>query len=445
MNMTRDKINLAIEKYVRENLSPKQEERDFISARYQELSKMLEGESFQSGSYARFTSITPIDDLDIIWVLPSRFLQVVEPEDINSVEIFKNLASALEHEYQQIRRTVRITPKSHSVGIYFGKSDDDFSIDVVPAIPAGEQNEFGDDIYYVPEIARLSKNKRPKKYSSGEGIEWIKSDPKGYIEFARDLNEQNEAFRKVAKFIRAWRKGCRKNFRDFPLKSFHLELIVAEIFSNNSDIGSYEVIKNIFENFEDYLTSPLFEDRADSSRYVDEYLNSLKNDEKQRVITFIKSAEIFLQMISNSKAEGEISYLLDRLFAGEEFIEAHDITMVINPSYIFKIDGLVREKAGFRSYWLKDKGGGVLKDMKIDFEVVKNNIPGRVGTKWKVRNTGREAKNARSLRGEITDTHTRRTPEETRYLGEHYVECYATVGNACVAKDIVLVNIVSEI
>lgn len=444
--MTENEINIAIENYVREKLSPKQEERNFISERYQEFSKMLEGENFQSGSYARFTSITPVNDLDVIWVLPSRFLQkIVKPEDLDPTDLLQDLARALEGEYKKLKMNVRIRPQSHSVGIYFGKSDDDFSIDVVPAIPTGTKNEFGDDIYFVPEIARLSKRKRLQRYSIDEPIEWIKSDPKGYIRITQELNEQNESFRKVAKLIRAWRKICKQKYDDLPLKSFHLELIVVGLFQNNSEINSYEAIKYILNNLMSYLSAPQFLDRADSSNYVDDYIHDIKDEEKTKIDIFVKSAQMFMSMISDGESEKDVDDLLDRLLAGEEFIEAHGVSVSLKPDYILKIDGWVRNKAGFRSYWLKEKSGKILKGRFIDFKILENTIPCQIKTKWKVKNHGLEAKDEHALRGEITDGHTKNTPESTKYLGNHYVECYAIIGDTCVAKDRVYVNIVERV
>lgn len=444
--MIDNEINIVIEKYVRENLSPKQKERDFISTRYQELSTILEGESFQSGSYARFTSITPVNDLDVIWVLPSRFVQkIIRPEDFDPTEIIQDLTRILEDEYKKLDINVRVKPQSHSVGIYFGESDDEFSIDVVPAIPSGIKNEFDDDIYFVPEIQHLSKSKRIQKYSAGDSMKWILSDPKGYIEVVRGLNEKNESFRKVAKLIRAWRKGCKKNRDDFPIKSFHLELIVIELFQNNSEINSCGAIKDIFCNLKNYLSNPKFADRADQSNYVDDYIEDIEEKERKRTEIFIRSAQIFIDMIYQSGSVREIYELLDRLFMGEEFIEAHGILISINPNYIFKIDGWVRKKAGFRCYWLKDKNGKILRERFIDFKIRRNNIPYQIKTKWKVKNHGNEARSEQALRGEIVDDHTKRTPETTKYLGDHYVECYAIVGDACVAKDRVDVRIVERV
>ena len=48
---------------------------------------------------------------------------------------------------------------------------------------------------------------------------------------------------------------------------------------------------------------------------------------------------------------------------------------------------------------------------------------------WKVKNDDK----CIQPRGEITDHHTMNTPEQTKYKGNHYVECYAIRNGVCVA------------
>ena len=63
-------ISTALNSIVKDQLSPTEEERRKISEIYQDLQNCLIGHSFQSGSYARFKSITQVNDLDIICIIP---------------------------------------------------------------------------------------------------------------------------------------------------------------------------------------------------------------------------------------------------------------------------------------------------------------------------------------------------------------------------------------
>ena len=66
--MGKDKINSKFSEYAKE-LSPKPEERNMISEIYEKISEVLSGKCIQIGSYPRYTSITPVHDLDILYIL----------------------------------------------------------------------------------------------------------------------------------------------------------------------------------------------------------------------------------------------------------------------------------------------------------------------------------------------------------------------------------------
>ena len=71
-------INTTIEEFSRKYLSPSQDEESAISVRYNQLQELLPGsEIFQSGSYPRRTAVTPVHDLDVIWVMPEEWQQRV--------------------------------------------------------------------------------------------------------------------------------------------------------------------------------------------------------------------------------------------------------------------------------------------------------------------------------------------------------------------------------
>ena len=66
--MGKDKINSKFSEYAKQ-LSPKPEERNMISEIYEKISEVLSGKCIQIGSYPRYTSITPVHDLDILYIL----------------------------------------------------------------------------------------------------------------------------------------------------------------------------------------------------------------------------------------------------------------------------------------------------------------------------------------------------------------------------------------
>jgi hypothetical protein len=322
--MKRSTINGILNTLIREQLSPTSDERKMVSDEYEFLCRVVGGVCFQSGSYARFTSTTPVNDLDVIWQVPPaslsgevlrKVVQGMDPGEFDPSEILQKLAVTIRTAYAKAGRKVSVVVQSHSIGIYFGTKDD-FSIDLVPALASGRTNEFGDDIYWVPEIARLSKSRRHRHYDLHEHIGWMLSDPRGYIEDARRLNDQNESFRKVAKFSRKWRRGCKKENSEFPLKSFHLELVDNDLFKRSPNFDTLDGIEAFFDTLEDYLDRPHFPDRAGNGRYIDQYVNDLKLEERADIAARIKAARSAVAAMRAAETEEGVRRAIRKLLAG---------------------------------------------------------------------------------------------------------------------------------
>jgi len=82
---------------------------------------------------------------------------------------------------------------------------------------------------------------------------------------------------------------------------------------------------------------------------------------------------------------------------------------------------------------------------KLEFYIKKHNIQSPYIVYWKVKNFGIEAKNKNDLRGEITkDKGHEKKNENTKYRGQHYVECYIIKDNICVARDKIDIPISEE-
>jgi len=314
--------NDAFKKYVRDNISPKDAEKIRIQKSYNDLSGILKGNNFQSGSYARFTSITPVNDLDVIWELPEDILantllkekiikKTIDPAHLDVSDILVELASRLVKEYQDKKISVmKIEAQTHSVGIYFGPTEDDFSIDIVPAVPDGV-NEFGEAMYLVPEIIKLHKNIRKKMYKEGTPISWVKSDPRGYIKEATILNNLNDNYRHVVKFCKKWKWHLADSYPDLKFKSFHIEMIVKDLLRQNSSLNSLGTIQTFFLKLSNYIERPRIFDRANNGRYIDEYLNELSQDDKNKINNEAVKALLILNSINDASDVGnELSRLL---------------------------------------------------------------------------------------------------------------------------------------
>ena len=441
-------LNKIFETYIDNHLIPDEEERSWISDRYNELSKILEGESFQTGSCARFTHIPPVNDLDVIWVLPEekhKELKKISPETLNPERILSDLSMRLKEEYKN-KQDVEINAQTHSVEINFQKKN--FSIDVVPAKPLEEKSECKDKpLFEVPEILLHSKSVRKSFYEKEKQIEWIKTDPWGYIREAEEFYKANSSFRYCSRLLKAW-KYCIYNhhYEKLSIRSFHVEEIVKEVIKEEGlPDGTFRIIRYIFENLiEEYLKSPKFKDKADSKRYIDSYVEDLTEGELNEIKLYQNSAKILLEKILNAENKNSVKKLIERLLSREEFIEGYGIKRHNNSEYFLKIDGrfAIDTDTGKRSASLRQNNEIIKKGKEIKFGIKEKDLPKDCDLKWKVKNRGQEAKENKCLRGEISDDVTSQDPEKARYLGVHYVECYAIAGNKCIAHDRIKVKIV---
>ena len=129
--MSDEAINAIIKKYVRDTLSPTKDEQSYVSDKNNALQEMLGNACFRAGSFARFTAVRPLHDLDIIWITDNPAV-MDDPKAALS-----QLASLLSSEYKKRGdATPEIAAQTHSVTLLFKDVDDEdgFSIDIVPAI-----------------------------------------------------------------------------------------------------------------------------------------------------------------------------------------------------------------------------------------------------------------------------------------------------------------------
>ncbi len=326
-----------LSQYISSKLTPDETERELMTELYTELQTILSQKCFQTGSYARFTANKPVHDLDVIWKLPpetalrirTQLTKAIQPEDVDINDVLNDLKSKLEIEYKNLNRIVSMGIQSHSVTIEFDIPLEDgeifeFSIDVVLGIELEETDRFRQNMFIVPEIGLMSRNKRLVKYMSGEKIDWIKSDPKGYIEYARQMNEGNELFRKVTKFLKSWKWKQKHLFEDFKLKSFNIELIVARLIEKEGADSGIELIKEFYTKLSEFIVAPQFVDLAyekEGGKFIDEYLNEVPQNIKDYVLRKSSEALTKIQTIENDNDQ-KINTIFDDLTQIEETVKA---------------------------------------------------------------------------------------------------------------------------
>lgn len=429
--MKKPEINAALRKLAKEHLSPTEMERNFVSRVYGSIQAVLgEKNCLQIGSYPRFTAITPLHDLDVLYVIGLQ-----GGDTSGASKVLRDLQQTLQRDYKNpTRYAFEISLQTHSISIAFMEGEEEvFAVDIVPAYPSGK-NEFGEDIYLVPEIFSKSHRAKMRRYEElaerRQAMTWIKSDPRGYIHVARDVNDANPDFRKAVKIAKAWKQTCCEANESFKLKSFHLEQVITAYFRTNRSIDIFDAVFRFFCDIPSLLVKPMIPDRADPGRMIDAYVADLTPLERK---TVIQARDHFLIQLENLSGSFDVPNLLkagfrERVGTAESFLFDQRIPVLIEDDAILRIEGFVLVRDGFRSFVL-DTRGLISIDRRIRFSVMRA-VPSADLYKWKVRNDD----SSPQPRGEIRDHSTLSNPERTAYPGKHFVECYAIRGGVCIAR-----------
>ncbi|MDP2655881.1 MAG: hypothetical protein Q8P17_05250 [bacterium] len=429
--MRKSELNALFRSYVQDHLSPTGPERELVSDVYESIQNLLGAANcLQIGSFPRFTAITPLHDLDVLCILGPWSATAFDPS-----AALDALHSNLESEYENPRQyDLEISQQTHSVTLQFSDGGDEvFSVDIVPAYVSGK-NEFGEDMYMVPEIATKSHRERKRiatEVSKGtHKMAWIKSDPRGYITTATRENQSNDDFRKSVKLMKGWRASCKDTWNEnFPIKSFHLEQAMTRSFQKNPDMEIFDAIFNFFCNLPRLIERAHIPDRADPKTNIDAYVENLTVEER---VLITQARDFFLIKLEEISAGADIVDLLEagtreRASNTESYLFDSKIPMLTEQE--FSIAGKVLVRNGGFMETILDAVGLIEIDRRIEFRLGRN-APAADIYKWKVKNDDR----CEEPRGEITDHQTQRDPEGTKYNGHHFVECFAITNGVCIGR-----------
>lgn len=446
--MKKSDFNTKFREYAK-TLSPTSAERDLISKIYQSFNDLLGiNNCIQIGSYPRFTAVTPVHDLDVLYFLgdwnedshdPSVALQILNKK-IN--DDYENPT-----EYQ-----IKVSPQTHSVTISYLKGGEEmFSVDIVPAYIIGK-NEFGDDTYKIPEVAERHHGSQRIEYyqklmqEHGQ-MNWINSDPRGYIRIASDIDVLTKGeFRKAVKFIKAWKNNLKASDETLKLKSFHIEQIIVRTFQGNPCCEIFDAIFTFFTDLPEIIEHPKqIKDRAYNDKYIDDYLADFSEEQKKKIK---QARDGFLVKLESFKESDSVEKLLEiNIFPrvpSEQFLFDSGIKVFTDSSIKLKIDGFVKPLPGFSPGWITEspqlqKGitCGAQGERKIEFSIKQDNTQA-VEHRWKVKNGDDTAE----PRGEITMSQTKNKIETTKFASNSYVECYAIRDGICIARSKLNVKII---
>lgn len=433
--MKKDKLNSKFREQARK-LSPKTGEQTLISKVYESFNKLLGvNNCIQIGSYPRFTSITPVHDLDILYILGSW-----DEANHNPANALQSLYNQIERDYENpTDYNIVADLQTHSVTVTYSHNGEEIlSVDIVPAFKYSK-NEFQQDTYKVPEVLKRKhgegRNAFYKKLSeTHKQMDWIISDPRGYIKVATDTDQTSKGdFRKTVKILKAWKMSLAEHNENLKLKSFHIEQIITKYFQENIGLEIFDAIFGFFIDLPNIIENPnKIADRANNGKFIDDYLAKLTINQKQRII---EARDHFLMQLEGITDTNQFSTLLHVDFyarkSEEKFLFDFGIPVCIDDTLSFEIDGYLRNKDGFREYAYKisTNGGRVGKNNSIRFRIEANSTSANQ-YKWKVKNDN----SCSQPRGEITDGKTRNDPESTACYGNHHVECFAIIDNLCIAR-----------
>jgi len=430
--MRKDDFNSKLRSWVKDNISLREEDRTFVTLVYAAFKRVLNNKCIQIGSYPRFTAIRPLHDLDILYFLDSWSEESHDPsEKLN--ELYERIKDELKNPTPY---DLDVSLQTHSVSVSFSQSGKVvFAVDVVPAYSQGI-NDFEQDTYMVPEIVKRKRGEsRRALYESlaneGRSMQWIATDPRGYIEVAKIVNQSNSDFRRTVKLAKAWKHACQELNDDFPLKSFHIEQIITIFFQDTHDADIFDGIFNFFVTLPTKIAFPQIRDRGDNSKFIDSYLSDLTSEQR---IMILEARDHFLKKLEEISDTDSIDDLFDvhfyrRACSSIEYLFDQGIPTLTDNRLSFQIKGHVQPRDGSFRRFILDMIGSISIDRKIQFRI--DGTPIQVDLfKWKVKN----ADHSPQPRGEITDHQTKNDPEHTKYIGEHYIECYAIINNVCVSK-----------
>lgn len=322
--------------------------------------------------------------------------------------------------------------------------------------------EYSEGYHIDFAIYRRFKNSNGEYEYEHCGSEWRSRDPRAITRWFIDENKaKNYNLRKIVRLLKVF---CKSRDNWVMPGGLIQSVLVNECYSYDTRLDKmfYNTlinIKNRLDNNKEVLnptdsSQTLLLIKKDDTRMInlstrlDSYLSKLeilfdsKCTEENAINAWSKffNHNYWNELLSNefngvnySISKSDSIKILEYRET-EEFIE---YIFPIDIKYNLKLDCKVLQDGFMKhylSYMLKNKI--ILKNnLKLEFLIEETDVPKPYDIYWKIRNKGNIAKEKDCIRGQIVKTNKSIHREETRFRGEHYVECYIVKNNICVAKD----------
>jgi hypothetical protein len=384
------------------------------------------------GSYAHKTIIKPVKDTDEFDA--DILLYIDEVTEWEAKDYVQKL-------YEVFRGSITykemVSRKTRCVTINYSN---DFHIDVVPYL------ERHGSKFVTNRHENTFELTNPEKYT-----EWL--DEKNRI--------TKHHFVKVIRLL----KYIRDYKRTFSVKSIILNTLLggqvndAALLEDKdcyNDVPStlYTIMKKLKSYVSDNYAMPTINDPGETGEnfgdrweqdgwaifrskmisYADKVIEAYEEDNQEKSLS--KWQEIFGDTFKKpeTKYTNENRAVLSYSNTEQKIDRDLGILVQLNPIYKFKLSGNVEPKIGYRKYDLRSQGNKVARGRWISFKVTTHNIPAPYKIYWKVLNRGDFAKAEDSIRGQINEGNDFHR-EQTKFRGNHYVECYIVKDDKCVALD----------
>src|SRR5262249_51798430 len=160
----------------------------------------------------------------------------------------------------------------------------------------------------------------------------------------------NADFRKAIKIGKGWKSAVKRAIDGMKLKSFHLEQIITAEFKANPQITIFDALFKVFCDLPTHIAQPRIRDRADNTRFIDQYVSDLTDKERRLIIAARDQFLIDLERIDelggvDALFSGELHYRAGR---EEEYLFDSGVPTLVDDDEVLRIQGLALVRDGFR-------------------------------------------------------------------------------------------------
>lgn len=407
------------------------EENTLIASRRDEITKSL-NKDFRSkdgstehrlmvGSYGRHTAIRNVSDLDMLYILPPT-MRSDYSDETGPRRILTRVKDVLQARYTK----TEIRVDQCVVRVQFASNK--FKFEVQPVL----ENE--DKSFDYPDTLAET---------------WKVTKPRDEIRATRECNDRtSKNMRHLARMTRAWKNTHGVNMGGLLIDTLVHRFFSSTVLYDSAGASSYGfMVRDFFEFLADEPDQSYYAALGSGQRVkvhkrfqpkakkaYNRCLEAIENDGK--AVAAKKWREVF-----GTSVPVEASKAQQTFDDTEQFIEDQ---FRVDIRHSLTIDCQVLQK-GWRPTSLRKmlKEKIFLRpDRTLDFTIVDCDVARPYEVRWKVLNRGSEAERRNEIRGQIIESrYANKHQEQTKFRGEHLVECYIIKDGVVVARDQIKVPI----